>query len=151
MKRSPIVICIVLFALVSGASGQSAAFVDTIIDKGSITLGQGAYLVLVASGAIPDTADQKQAFARLDESGLAPRGSVAESPLLLGDYAYLTMKTLGLRGSFLYAILPGPRYAFRHLVYRHVIQGRADPGMPVSGTMALDVIRRALELAGAAK
>jgi outer membrane protein OmpA-like peptidoglycan-associated protein len=38
-----------------------------------------------------------------------------------------------MKGSFLYALFPGPRYAFRELDYLRLIPGRRDPALRVSG------------------
>jgi hypothetical protein len=150
MKRYTLALCSLLF-VASAAFGQSAAFVDALLESESITVGQGAYLALAASGAVPESADAGAAFAELEKLGWVPRGAAADSPIRLGDYSYLVMRALGLRGGFMYAILPGPRYAYRQLVYSRVIQGRSDPGMSVPGDVALGVIGRALDAKGAAE
>ena len=148
MKRYAFALCL-LTCIASGGFCQSAAFVDALLDSGSITVGQGAYLALAASGAIPENADVGLAFAELEKLGWVPRSAAAGTSISLKDYSYIVMRALGLPGGFMYALLPGPRYAYRQLVYARVIQGRSDPGMLVPGAVALGMIGRALDMKGA--
>jgi outer membrane protein OmpA-like peptidoglycan-associated protein len=50
------------------------------------------------------------------------------------------MRAFGIRGSFLYALFPGPRYAFRELDYLRLLPGRRDPALWVSGEELLRML-----------
>ncbi|HQO67037.1 MAG TPA: hypothetical protein PLI66_09890, partial [Spirochaetales bacterium] len=75
----------------------------------------------------------------------------ADVPILLKDYAYLLMSAFGLRGGLMYALFPGPRYAYRQLVSSFVIQGRSDPDMAVSGPVAVRMLGRVFDVKGIAE
>jgi hypothetical protein len=51
----------------------------------------------------------------------------------MGELSYLVMKSFGLSGGFMYALFPGPRYAYRALAWRRILPGGADPARSLSG------------------
>lgn len=136
---------------VVAAIGQSNDFVDGLIASDSVSVGQAAYLVLVASDNLGEDADAARAFELLGTFGWAPTGASADAPILLKDYAYLLMSAFGLRGGLMYALFPGPRYAYRQLVSSFVIQGRSDPDMAVSGPVAVRMLGRVFDVKGIAE
>jgi hypothetical protein len=48
----------------------------------------------------------------------------------------------------MYSLFPCPRYAYREMIYRKLIQGRADEGFAVSGDRLLHIIGRVLKYTG---
>jgi hypothetical protein len=66
----------------------------------------------------------------------------------LGEAAFLVTGAFGIKGGLMYTLFPGPRYAYRELLYRKIIQGRADEGFTVSGERLLRIIGQALALTG---
>jgi hypothetical protein len=48
----------------------------------------------------------------------------------------------------MYSLFPGPRYAYRELVYRKILEGRVDPAQTLTGERLLYFLGRALELWG---
>ena len=48
----------------------------------------------------------------------------------------------------MYSLFHTPRYAYREMVYRKLIQGRANPSMKVSGQRLLQIIDRSLARQG---
>ncbi len=136
---------------VFGAFSQSNDFVDGLIESDSVSVGQAAYLVLVASDNLGDDADAERAFEMLGNFGWAPEGASADTPIRLKDYSYLLMSAFGLRGGLMYALFPGPRYAYRQLVSSFVIQGRSDPDMAVSGPAAVRMLGRVFDVKGIAE
>jgi hypothetical protein len=58
------------------------------------------------------------------------------------------MVAFGLKGGLMYSLFPGPRYAYRELLYLKIIQGRADGGSAVSGERLLHIIAQALRYSG---
>jgi len=147
MKRSLVVLGSMLFAA-TAVFGQSNVFMDKLLETDSVTAGQAAYLVLVATDQLAESADEARAFDALAELGWVPEGASADAPMPVKDFSYILMKALDLRGGFMYALFPGPRYAYRQLVSSLVIQGRSDPGMHIAGTAALMMLGRALDLKG---
>jgi outer membrane protein OmpA-like peptidoglycan-associated protein len=58
----------------------------------------------------------------------------------MGELCFLIMKAFNMKGSFLYALFPGPHYAFRELNYLKMIPGQKDPGVRVSGDRLLQIL-----------
>jgi len=150
MKRM-IIFLLAAAALGLGAAAQSNEFVDGLLDSDSVTVGQAAYLVLVASDNLGEDADEARAFELLETFGWAPKGASSATPIQLKDYSYLLMRAFGLKGGLLYAIFPGPRYAYRQLASNLVIQGRSDPNMSLSGSMAVRMLGRVFDVKGIAQ
>jgi hypothetical protein len=142
------IVFLALFAAAGGAFGQSNEFLDRLLASDSITVGQAAYLVLVASDNLGDDADEARAFELLENFGWAPKGAVADSPIKTKDYSFMLMKAFGLEGGLMYALFPGPRYAYRQLSSSLVIQGRSDPGMMVGGANAIRMLGRVFDVKG---
>jgi hypothetical protein len=68
----------------------------------------------------------------------------ADRALRLNEAAFLVMGAFGIKGGLLYTLFPGPRYAYRELLYKKIIQGRSDGNFTVSGERLLRIIGRAL-------
>jgi hypothetical protein len=73
----------------------------------------------------------------------------ADRALRLKEAAFLVMGAFGIKGGFRYTLFPGPRYAYRELLYHKIIQGRSDEGFTLSGERLLGIIGRALAFTGA--
>jgi len=48
----------------------------------------------------------------------------------------------------MYGLFPSPRYAYRELAARQVIQGRADPDMKIDGPSAVRMLGRVFDVIG---
>jgi hypothetical protein len=130
------------------ALAQSNEFVDGLLQKQSVTVGQVSYLVLVASDNLGEDADEARAFELMGNLGWAPRGASIDRPIDLGSYSYILMRAFGLKGGIMYSLVPGPRYAYRELAALQVIQGRSDPSAPVDGAMAIRMLGRVFDVIG---
>lgn len=77
-----------------------------------------------------------------------PQKAFPEEPISLGELSFLLMKAYNIKGGLMYAAFPGPRYAFRTMVSRSLIQGTADPAMTVSGERFLHILGNVLTYTG---
>jgi hypothetical protein len=147
-------LCFASLILVSASlSAQTAAELEIILESPALNCSQAARFVLAASAdGTAAAADTGMAGAGAFEKALAngwfPRGTGAGDPLTLGVLSFLAMRAFGIKGGFMYALLPGPRYAFRTMVSRSFIQGAADPAMTVSGERFLLILGNVLSWAG---
>jgi hypothetical protein len=66
----------------------------------------------------------------------------------MGELSHLIVRSFGLSGGFMYGLFPGPRYAYRALVWRRFLPLNADPGRTVSGEELLYITGRVLSYAG---
>jgi hypothetical protein len=54
------------------------------------------------------------------------------------------MGAFDIKGGAFYSLFKSPHYAYRALVYKGVIHGRADPEMIVSGDLLLYTVNRVM-------
>ena len=139
----------ILFAALLSSSlyAQTAAELEELLQIQTISYAQAARFVLEAA----DTAsviDSTQAFALAAERMWLPKKAAAEKPITMAELSFLIMKAFDFRGGMMYAILPGPRYAYRSMVSRSFIQGASDPDMTVSGDRFLLILGNVLDAAG---
>jgi outer membrane protein OmpA-like peptidoglycan-associated protein len=118
--------------------GQTAAELDSLLASPAVTVAQASRFVL----ALADGAEEApaRAYALALESGWLPKKASADSPIKLGELCFLIMNAFNMKGSFLYALFPGPHYAFRELDYLRLIPGRRDPSLKVSGEWFLQIL-----------
>ncbi len=125
-------------------AAQSNEVLDTILAQASLSYSNAAYLVGTASGLVEDTVAPADAVAPVEQKGWGKPGLKPDDPVTLGDYSYMLTRAFGISGSIMYAILPGPRYATRELVFLEIISGAAMPGMSLSGERALRILEQVL-------
>ena len=125
--------------------GQSNELLDVLFEEPEATLEQAAYLVLTASGRIPDDSSPAEAAASLRDQGWTVPERSADEPLTLGEYSYLLMQAFELKGGVMYRIFPGPRYAGRELAYLKLIRADTSPYRTLSGEEAIGILGRLLE------
>jgi outer membrane protein OmpA-like peptidoglycan-associated protein len=136
-----------LFSLTPLAA-QTAAELERVLALPAVTYSDAARFVLGAAGltAAGDSAEAACRFAA--DNNWLPQKTAEADPVTLGGLSLLVMKALNIKGGFMYALFPGPRYAYRELAYRKIITGRAYSTMTVSGERFLRILNRALEYAG---
>jgi outer membrane protein OmpA-like peptidoglycan-associated protein len=138
-----------LFLLIiplGGLQAQTAAEMDAMLEARTVSFARASRFVLAAA----DVADERPeaAYALALEKGWLPKKAAPDSPVRLGELCFLIMKAFNIEGSFLYALFPGPRYAFRELDYLKLIPGRRDPSLLVSGERVLQILEMALHYTG---
>jgi hypothetical protein len=144
-KTLTLLLAVALLAAAGSVWGQSNELLDVLFEEPATTLGQAAYLVLTASGRIPDDSSPADAAASLVEQGWSVPERTADEPLTLGEYSYLLMQAFELKGGVMYRIFPGPRYAGRELAYLELIKGDSSPYRTFSGEEAIGILGRLLE------
>jgi len=94
----------------------------------------------------PDRMDPEEVFSYAQENSLLPKDAEAGQEVTLKGLSYMVMQAFGIRGGLFYTITKSQHHAYRELVQRGIIQGRADPLMYVDGDQLLFTINRALHL-----
>jgi hypothetical protein len=128
--------------------GQTAAELDALLDSREITWAQACRFVLPAAGTLEANAPAPAAFALAREKGWLPKGAAADGPVNLGGLSFLIIQSFSIRGSSLYALFPGPRYAYRQLDYLGLLPGPRDPALKVSGERLAQILGRLLDYRG---
>ncbi|HAE21279.1 MAG TPA: hypothetical protein DCG47_03015 [Spirochaetaceae bacterium] len=140
-----------VFLLISSyAFAQSGTEIDALLSEGILSAQSAARFVLSAADkAKPDIAP-RDAFNQAKESAWLPDWALPQSALNLADLSFLIMSAFEMKGGLFYGMAPGPRYAYRELLYLRAIQGLSDPAMTLSGERFLRILGRVLDLQGGA-
>jgi len=137
-----------LFLLPVFLPAQTAAELETVMKTSVVTCAQAARFVTASvegdASIRSDASFSQNEFEQALEKGWLPKGTTPDEGITLGKLSLLIMQAFEIRGGLMYMILPGQRYAFRTMVSRSFIQGRADPAMKVSGERFLDILGRVL-------
>jgi hypothetical protein len=139
---------LLFFAALPSLPAQTVVHdMDALLDSEAVTWAEAARFVLPAAGV--KAADAAQAFAAAAERGWLPRNAEAQGAANFGGVSFLLMKAFDISGGVLYSLFPGPRYAYRELVYKGILQGPQDRSWKVSGSQLVTFLGRTLELSGA--
>ncbi len=130
------------------AFGQSGVEIDALLGTSQVGAALAARFVLPAADLLPATTTPEAAFAAAAEKGWLPAGAASETPLELSALSYLIMRAFDMKGGMMYSLRPGPRYAYRELLYLRVIQGVSDPAQTVSGERFMRILGRILDAKG---
>ena len=150
MNKIKTLVLVAVLAVLPAVSGfsQTAKFLDTLLDSPAVTWQEASYAVLSAAGIIEATSSAEAAFAQAKEKGFLPENTAADAVIRLDETAFLIMGAFDMKSGFMYDWFPGPRYAYRELTYRDLIQGRNDPALTVPGARLLRIIGRVLDYKG---
>jgi hypothetical protein len=126
---------------------QTAAELEALLQTQSVSREQAARFVLAAA-ELTDAPDAGRAFAYAVERAWLPKNAPPEKPITLAELSFLIMRAFDMKGGVMYAILPGPRYAYRSMLIRSLIQEPADPAMTLNGGRFLLILGNVLSAAG---
>lgn len=147
MKKLFGVILFLAVTVVSLSAQGLARDMDQILEVDAITWAQAARFVLPASGQ-PAPEGAFAAFELAKSQGWLPRDAEAEGIVDFGGLSFFLMRAFDIPGGLMYRAFPGPRYAYRELVYKDILQGQIDRSWKVSGFWLLTVVGRVLDESG---
>lgn len=90
--------------------------------------------------------NEADAFNFAQERRWLPRNAAPNDHARLSGVSRLLLESFGIRGGIMYSLTGSPRYAYRELVSRNIIQGRTVPSMPVSGERLLFMAGQFLDI-----
>ena len=129
------------------AAQSAAEEIEILLQTGAVTYAQAARFVLEAAEVLT-VSNPDEAFQYASERKWLPKKAAGNDEARLDGISLLCMRSFDIKGGMWYSITKGPHYAYRELAYRDVIQGRADPGMKVSGERLLFLVGRILSQQG---
>jgi hypothetical protein len=149
MKKKALCAITVLLACMLSAPtyAQTAAELEDILRAQTVTYAQAASFVLEAA-EVTNPQNTAQAFAISAERAWVSKKASAEKHITLAELSFLIMKAFDMKGGIMYAVMPGPRYAYRSTISRSFIQGDTDPDMTVSGDRFLLILGNVLNASG---
>ena len=157
--RQILMLTAVLILLPVLAFAQTAAEMDTMLAADTVSSARAARFVLGAADLLPaglsGNEAERAAYDMASSSGWIkaspggeprPAASAAGSgeAVTMKDAAFLIMKAFDLKGGVMYSLFGNPRYAYREMVYRKIITGKADQGMKVSGSRLLLILDKVI-------
>jgi len=129
-------------------SAQSMAEeIETLLNTGALTYAQTIRFALEASGTLT-TSDHEEAFRYVMERKWLPKNISVNNEARLDVISLLLMRSFNIKGGIFYFLFKSPHHAYRELVYKDVIRGRADPAMKVSGELFILMIERIMAQRG---
>jgi len=141
-------VSLILFAVPVLLTAQTAAEIEGLLNNRALSYGQAAQFILRAADLGPGigagNVSPAEAFAYAQERKWLPKNAESYGEVSLEGVSLLIMRSFDIKGGLFYSMFKNPHYAYRELVYRDVIQGRADPGMAVSGEQLLFMVNRVL-------
>ena len=145
MKLKCLLACLLL-AIPAFLPAQTAQAIEELLDTKAISNQQAAWLVLEAANISgpAGVSGQAAAFRYAADRGWLPANVQGEGRVRLDQVCLLLMRAFDIKGGIFYSLFGSPHYAYRELTYLNVIQGRAEPGMAVSGELLLFMIGRVL-------
>jgi hypothetical protein len=127
-------------------NAQSAADLENLLNAQEVTCAQAAWFVSTGSGS--NQSAMGQAFDSAVSNGWL-KNVESDTPITLGKLSFLIMQAFEMKGGLMYMLIPGPRYAYRSLVSRSVIQGsNNDPDLKVSGDKFLTILGKVMDAQG---
>lgn len=116
---------------------------DEVLAQKDLDFAHAAWLAGRASGLFDETVDPAAAAVQAQSLGWRKAGSGPAAAVTLADYSQILVRAFPLPTGLLYSLFPGPRYAYRDLVFLKVIPGTVDSGSTVSGEAALRYLQAA--------
>ena len=146
--RKWVLLCSLLIVTCSLAFAQTAQRIAWLLEQEHVSYAHSALLVFEAADLIDPAAglSPEQAFAFALENELLPRGAQANQAVTMRGLSFMIMRAFDLKGGFFYTMTKSQHHAYRELLHRGIIQGRADPFMLVPGDKLLFVVSRTLFL-----
>ncbi|HET7838502.1 MAG TPA: hypothetical protein VFL04_01995 [Rectinemataceae bacterium] len=119
------------------------AIIDGILGQEAISWGNAAWLVGRATGAFDEATTPAAAAELAAKAGWGPSGLSAEAPIDAKAYSLILVKALAIPTGLMYGLFPGPRYAFRELIFRRIVPGTLAPDGAVRGEDAMRYLQAA--------
>ncbi len=125
---------------------QSNQQIDDLLSQTVVRLDSASYIVMSASGRVAETASTQDAFEAIKALGVLAGRTDPSSPLNVEELSFLLMKAFDLKAGVMYALFPGPRYAYRSMAGLKVVIDAGGPYRLVSGEEVIRSLRYAMEL-----
>ena len=131
--------------VIAGVQSQSNRLIDKLLRQQEATYGETCYVILTAGGFAPEETTVEECLAILESNRWMLPGKQVEDLMSISELCYLLMKSLDMSGGLMYALFPSPRYAFRELTFRGLIDEGTGPFRLVSGNEVIRMVGNVLE------
>ena len=142
-------LAIFLLLIPAIAFAQTASEMDALLEAETVSAAVLARFVLGSADLLaPDLSGQEAEKAAYDMA--AANGWIktpSDESVTLKNAAFLIMQAFGIKGGIMYSLFGNPRYAYREMVYKKIITGRADQNMMVTGQRFLHILEKTISYA----
>ena len=145
MRKSYLFSVLIFVLLGCAVYSQSNELMDELLRQEQALFGQTCYLILAAGGVVAETTSVVDCIATIQNKGWGFRRKQVEDPVTIGELSYLIMRALEVNGGIMYALFPSPRYAFRELTFRGIVEEAAGPFRIVSGDEVVSTLGSVME------
>lgn len=149
-KPALLFILILVFMMPVVLTAQSNEVLDEFLDRDEADLGTTAYLVLASAGIIDESSTVDDAVDWIMKADRMVKIEDISSgrSISYGEFSYLLMEAMELKGGLMYRMIPGPRYAAREAAYRNWLLGSPAPGRSLQPFEVINTIVTVLETEG---
>jgi len=141
-------ICFIFLCFTTGFATAQANELEAVLASPAVTFAQASRFVLASSAVQNNVRTQDAAFTFAKEKGWIKNSASPQDVIKMSELSFLITSAFGIKGGFMYRLFPGPRYAFRAMVSRSLIEGSADPSMTVSGQRFLHILGNTVSFTG---
>lgn len=146
MLRKLIVVSVFLLVAVLPIVSQSNEMIDKLLDEQKARFGLSAYLVLAASGKIPEEASVEDAMEALDNRSFSSlKKKTKDDFITFRELAYLVMQAFEMRGGIMYRIVPSPRYAYKEMLFINLLNANQKDRAPINSDEMIDLLSGVME------
>jgi len=129
----------VFLFMISPIFSQTPADIDSLLGEAEINGEQAAYFTLaLALEKIPE--NPQAAFSLAREKGWLAADMQNTGKIDYSGLSFLLMNAFNIKGGMMYRFTGSPRYAYRELKNRGIINGRVYSDFPVSGEHFLQIL-----------
>lgn len=140
-----------LFCALGYINAQSNNVLDEFLSREKADFSSAVYLVMAASGAVPEDVPVPVALQALVQKNWGLSIENPDRPLVWGEYSILLMKAFGLQGGVIYRLLGNQRYSAREMNFRRLLPYEKNPAeslTPYEALLALQTLMGDLNLEG---
>jgi outer membrane protein OmpA-like peptidoglycan-associated protein len=144
----------VFFLLSTLLFGQTAEELDFLLSVPELSYAQASRLILQAAGVLPENPGLDSSRLEAEAVTLAlqnrwlPKKVSPDDTARLKGISLLIAGSFNIKGGLMNRIFHNSHFAYREMLQKKFIQGRADPSMTVSGARLLQIIGRVLSFVG---
>ena len=144
-NRTLPVLLFLVFTISAPLFGQTAARLEDLLGKTELTWSELCSFVLEAA-EVGTYSNPDDAFNLAVQNKWLPKNAESGGTAQLNGASLLLMQSFNIKGGIFYSMTKSPHHAYREMVFKKVIRGTSDPGMPVSGQNLLLMIGRLLAI-----
>ena len=145
MTRIYLFLLLLFLLLPAGICAQSNRIVDEILNSSEMDLFHSAYILSYASGRLPENETPEGFTGLLASANDYFLDFQPDYTLNTAEFSLALMTMLEIKGGVMYSIFHSPRYAFREMISKGIIDKESSASSTISGETVLNIIQKAMK------